>query len=626
MTAGTPFFPAWLRRMLRPASLPADWTRVCAAAVGVGAPQVVGLLTGRTEEAVLASVGALCVSFSDLTTSYRHRLRRVGLTAVLGTAGFAVGAATTGAPAAAVVVAVAVLSVLASAMGDLWAAAGAQLLTFCIVATGQRSGALSVGEHVLWFACGASLVVAMVAATWPFRRATPARRAVAAVFTEIVRMVTATGTAEATASRRELTRALNDAHDLLVDGAAVSRSRVHDRLYLVHARTTPIVEASVALVHAGIRPPNRALDALRSLARCMRTGAVPDRYDPGDDDSALVRALDRGIAELVTAFRRAKLPAASPRQRSGFRFAVGRRTWILALRMALCLAAAECVGLVAGLDRGYWVALTVALVLKPNSGSVFARTVLRGVGTVLGVLVALAILSAVPGGWWTLPFVVALAAELPVALSRHYGLFTAVVTTLVLLQTEGHGVPTARLVDSLVGCAIVLLVGFLLRPLSRGPALPVQFADAVDEVAEYVSLSLAGRHGRSAQRRRTYRRLADLRAALQQHLVDPAAARGAEHWWPTAALLERLVDAATERALATAEHDLQHAQRLVSALHATSRRLRGPSPSPTAFHDELTSVYSGLNRASSSDLAGSAGHATACRTSCSWSVASQTST
>ncbi|WP_190819480.1 FUSC family protein [Saccharopolyspora pogona] len=584
--------PQWLPRLLRPIPIPADWTRACAASIGVGAPQVVGLLTGRIDEAVLASVGALCASFSDLTGSYRYRLLRVGLAAILGALGFAAGAAAPG-PwwAAAIVLAVAVPSVLSSRMGDLWSSGGAHMLTFCVVATGEKS-TLPLGAQVWWFFAGELLVLAIIAATWPFRGTAPARGAVAAIFETTLRMFDSPITA-----RQELTKALDNAHDVLVGGGSMSRSRVRDRLYLVYTYATPIVEASVSLAHAVKQPPERAREALRTLARCMRTGDVPPPYQPGVDESPLVRALDRGIAELIAAFRRTKHPQVSGEHHERLRLTFGRSTWAQVCRMLLCLALAEGLGLATGMAEPYWIALTVALVLKPNSGSVLARVLLRAVGTIIGVLIAFALIALVPAGWWLLPFIVALAAKLPVALSRHYGLFSAVVTALVLLQMSQNQqfLPAARLVDTVVGCGIVLVVGFLLRPLNRGPALPGRFADAVEAVSEYVSQSLAGvHHGRSALRRRTYRQLADLRAALQQQLMDPTAAAEAERWWPAIILLERVVDAATEKAVRNEPHDLQEAQRLVSTMRTTTRQLRTTQVPPAELREELERIYTGV--------------------------------
>ncbi|MDI2032397.1 FUSC family protein [Saccharopolyspora sp. TS4A08] len=583
--------PPWLRHMLRPIAIPTDWTRVAVAAGGVGVPQVLGLLTGRVDAAVVASVGALCASFSDVTGSYRFRLRRLVIAAVLGAIGFAAGAAAPGPLWAMVaVLAVSVPSVLSSRLGELWASGGAHMLTFCVVATGQRSAVLPVPEQVGWFLAGELLVVALAAATWPLRGTAPARGAVADVFTAILRML---GPGDAVAARRHLTRALNTSHDVLIGGASMSRSRVRDRLHLVHLRATPVVEAAVSVAHAGLTPPPRTREALAELARCVRTGDTPPRFQPGEHDSALLAALDEGIAELVDALREAKRQQApgAPRRRPS----IGATTWLLALRMLLCLALAEGFGLVAGLDQTYWIALTVALVLRPNSGSVFARTVLRALGTILGVLVAWALLALLPAGWLLVPFIIALAGKLPVALSRHYGLFSAVVTALVLLQMsqQQQFYPAARLLDTFVGCAIVLVVGFALRGMRTGPSLRDGVADAVESVADYVSRSLAGaEHGRSALRRRTYRQLADLRSRLQQLLMNPTHHGEAEAWWPTIAVLERVVDAATERAVRAGEADLQQAQLLVSEMRTLNRRLRAdPEVAPDALRADLDAIH-----------------------------------
>ncbi|SFE34356.1 Uncharacterized membrane protein YccC [Actinopolyspora alba] len=615
--------PSWLRRMLRPAPIPVDWSRVGVAALGIAGPQAVGLASGRIAETILLSLGALCISFSDLTSSYRYRLRRVGLTVVLGGVGFALGIHAPGPwSAAVVVVTVSVLSVLASRMGDLWAAAGTQMLTFCIVATGHPAETMSANGQLWWFVAGELTAFALIAATWPFRRTAPARQAVARVFDTTVRMLTAENPRTRTDARQALTRALDEAHDTLitVTAGATARSRVHDRLHVVLSQATPMVEASVALAHAGSRPPERTLTTMRTLARCVRSGATPSPSRPTTHEtSTAVRALEQSLAGLIDSLRTAKLSdptelADRRDRRARFRawregLAVGRSGWLLASRMALCLAVAEVVGLALPLEQPYWVALTVALILKPNSGSVFARAMLRGIGSVLGVVTAAALLALVPHGWWLLPFMVLLAALVPDSLSRHYGLFTGVVTCLVLLkmvQVEPiPALPAVRLIDSLLGCAILLVIGVLFSPLRRQTPLARRFAAAVETVSEYVSLSLGGvEQGRSTARRRSYRQLSELRAALRQRLVEPTSASTAEKWWTSIIVLERLVDGATERAIHIERGDeafsLQHTQRIVSSMRSTARQLRevastGAAEPPATLPDRLAELGDEIN-------------------------------
>jgi uncharacterized membrane protein YccC len=233
--------------------------------------------------------------------------------------------------------------------------------------------------------------------------------------------------------------------------------------------------------------------------------------------------------------------------------------------------------------------------------------VLRAIGTVVGVLLAAGLLAIAPHGWLSVLFLVVVAAALPEALSRHYGLFTAAVTSVVLLlisQTHlfPQQIPPERLVNSLLGCGIALVVGHLLWP-ERGPALPRRIAAAVESVSEYLHLALPESAAepadeRSPLRRRAYRELSDLRAALQQQLLEPGSTRIAEQWWTSVILLERVLDAATERAVLNGRggDQLQDAQRAVSEMRVTARRLRDSDDvGPADLRARLDDVHARLS-------------------------------
>ena len=162
--------------------------------------------------------------------------------------------------------------------------------------------------------------------------------------------------------------------------------------------------------------------------------------------------------------------------------AAGRVNWIFTLRLMTCVGTA-------GLVRAevlplpavvYWVPLTVAIVFKPDYGSVFARALQRGIGTVVGAVAGAALLVLVHGAWLLIPFAV-LAALLPFGRSRNYGLLAAFLTPLVvvlidLLSPGGWRLAEDRLIDTLIGCAIVLLIRFAPWPISWYSHLPRQYA------------------------------------------------------------------------------------------------------------------------------------------------------
>jgi uncharacterized membrane protein YccC len=211
--------------------------------------------------------------------------------------------------------------------------------------------------------------------------------------------------------------------------------------------------------------------------------------------------------------------------------------------------------------RPYWVLLTVALVLKPDFGSVFARAVQRGAGTLIGVLVGsalLALLAEVPGEGWVLVAMGLAAAVLPWARTVNFGLFSVVQTPLIILLLDlalpgGSGLVAARLVDTLVGCAIVLVLGYALWPQTWRAPLDQALRDATEGLDAFVEAAFTGDDADIRRaRRRSYRALTELQTQLQRRLAEPPPVSSrAAAWWPVIVQLERTSDAVTEAVIAT---------------------------------------------------------------------------
>lgn len=219
------------------------------------------------------------------------------------------------------------------------------------------------------------------------------------------------------------------------------------------------------------------------------------------------------------------------------------------------------------LQRSYWVPLTVALVLKPDYGSVFARALQRSIGTIVGAVAGAVLLVLVHGAWLLVPFGV-LAALLPYGRKRNFGLLATFLTPLVvvlidLLSAIGWRLAEDRLIDTLIGCGIALLIGFVPWPMSWYSHLPAQFALTVRDVCGYLEMALCGAPGSgptadvtsppavSRLRRSTYRAVSDLRAEFQRTMSEPPSiSRRATAWWPAVVGLEQVMNAAVATAVA----------------------------------------------------------------------------
>jgi uncharacterized membrane protein YccC len=261
----------------------------------------------------------------------------------------------------------------------------------------------------------------------------------------------------------------------------------------------------------------------------------------------------------------------------------GRLAWTFTIRLMVCVGVAAVASEVLPLQRSYWVVLTVAIVVKPDYGSVFARAVQRGIGTIAGAVLGAVILAAVPYGPWLLVPMAVLAAGRPYGRLRNYGLVVTFQTPLVvllidLLAPAGWRLPAERLADSLLGCAIVLLAGYAPWPSSWHSHLPAQFAATLRDICPFIQAALIpdpdpAARGRGGQlRRRAYRALGDLHVEYQRAMSEPAAvSRRASPWWPAIVALDEAADAVTATGVAIRHGD--------------------PAPSPGAVHQLTAALY-----------------------------------
>jgi uncharacterized membrane protein YccC len=261
----------------------------------------------------------------------------------------------------------------------------------------------------------------------------------------------------------------------------------------------------------------------------------------------------------------------------------GRFGWTSTLRLMMCVGVAAVASEVLPLQRSYWVVLTVAIVVKPDYGSVFVRAVQRGAGTVVGAVLGAVILAAVPYGPWLIFPIAALAAGQAYGRLRNFGLGVTFMTPMVVLLIDQLA-PTdwwlaeERLVDTLLGCAIVLLIGYASWPSSWHLHLPRQFAAALRDICPFTEAALipdrdpASRGSGGQLRREAYRALGDLHGGYQQAMSEPAAvSRRAAAWWPAIVALDEVVDAATATGVGI--------------------RRGAPAPSPDSVHHLTEALY-----------------------------------
>jgi len=494
-----------------------------------------------------ACVAGFLVSLNDKGGSYRARARAMAGVAVGGAAAAAVAALAPPALAPPLMLAWAILCGLAGAWGPAAASAGsASAVLFAIsLATPAASAAIGL-ERGLWVAAGGAWAMLLGLLLWPVRVYKPSRRALAHCLRllsdhadELARLAPEAGSAvwqtRVQGGHRAIREALEVAAAVL---AATRRGRGEtgrgERLLVVLQTADHVFGALVALEdvvetarRAGLgshalvetqRTVAGAAGTLRTLAdRVVLEGRLPP-WPPLTWDPAALRAVAvapvaqraqlRHAAEILGRLRIAlesaaetidtlhdqrplpsavviPPPALRPPLAEPLREHLALDSVVLrhALRLGVAAGAAVALTTALGLPRGYWVTVTVIVLLQPYAPATVTKGLQRIGGTVLGGIAAALIATALrdPRAIMVVAFV--LAGLSAAVLQINYGLYSLLLTpTFVLLAEVSAGdwhLATVRVMNTLLGGALAFTASWMLWPSRERERFPAHAAAAI---------------------------------------------------------------------------------------------------------------------------------------------------
>jgi uncharacterized membrane protein YccC len=628
-------------------------------AIGFALPLLIGLAAGKTADGVVASTGALIVGFANLGGGYPVRAATLLATSTAVTAASLLG----GLVATNVVLTVAAMGAWGFA-GGLLVALGRRaafvgmLSTWALLLTGDLGlhGAGTVHTTLL-IAAGALLQTLIAVVAWPLRPLGPERATVADAYEALAAYAAAPGPATLAAGAT----ALADAAETLAVGPPGSAPRGALRALVeqgewIRLDLAALARAGGSPTLAGDDDPDggdapradaaavlaAAASVLEAIAASLRhrRGARPEVAGTMAELSRRVDAVGPGPAGRAATSLRGRVAAAASRHGGGVTSAAPPETEgalaVLraqltpsssALRHAVRLAVALMVAVVAyrslSLGRGYWVPLTVLFVLKPDYGTTFARGIGRAAGTMLGVALAWALVTALSPSDAA---IVALLAFLTLAAyalyPANYALFSVLLTIVIALLAQfGGGSPIGALEDRLLDTALggaIALAAFALWPTRETTTLGHRLSVLVERQRGWLDLVLAAYHDDDAydraalrdRRLETRRARAEAEAAVDRAQAEPARRRPDPYLAPAVlAAMERLAESSLVLASTlhdggrTADPSLPRFERasteclavVSESLEATAWR---PPPLP---HDETAALDLAAHRAAPDD-------------------------
>jgi len=164
-----------------------------------------------------------------------------------------------------------------------------------------------------------------------------------------------------------------------------------------------------------------------------------------------------------------------------------------AIRLAVCVAIGDAIGRSINTERHYWLAMTVAVVIKPDFASTISRGVLRLCGTFCGLLVSTALFHLLPPGALTQLFLVsAFTFLLRFVGPANYGIFSAAISGLIVFLIAETGVAPAavvaqRAVNTAAG-GLFALIAYAAWPTWERTLVTDVIADMIDCSREYFRL------------------------------------------------------------------------------------------------------------------------------------------
>ncbi|OKH52665.1 hypothetical protein NIES2101_13555 [Calothrix sp. HK-06] len=169
-----------------------------------------------------------------------------------------------------------------------------------------------------------------------------------------------------------------------------------------------------------------------------------------------------------------------------------------ALRVGVTTAFSIIVYTLFHLQHGFWITLTIVVILKPDFGSTLQRALHRMGGTIVGAALASVLAITIHNNFLLLIFIILMTFAAISLITVNYGFATVFITPLVVLLLNlvnpdvGWQIAGIRILNTIIGGGLALVGGYLLFPSWERLRFPRQLARAVMANQVYNQQILAG--------------------------------------------------------------------------------------------------------------------------------------
>lgn len=562
--------PSMIKQALSVNKKPFPWLKAFSAGIAASLPILIGLLLDQLEYGLIAGMGGFTYLYV-FNIPYAQRAKKIFIIVLALSLLTALGTLVAPYPLAIAILMGVIGAVAIFIFGALRIAGPSAIFLVLVFAmtTGMpvdpgsaplRAGLVFLGGSLSW-------IIAMVG--YFFHPHGPETGVMRRALIELSAFIDSVGTERFNESRHRVMSVLNEADETLASGYISWRQTdLFKRLYVLntsaHSIFTYILEnfsehdtKLPPELGQSLRKTALSLDGKSKIKIVAGEILQPDEMDDRIaylfkliyDADAIMNEPTSKINKVV------EFSKPSIKTVLGGAFDKNSIIFIAAFRFGIITIIAAIIAFQFGFVRSYWVPLSCVAVMSGFSiVATFHRAIQRGIGTLLGILIASIILSLHPDGYIIALFVLLLTFITELFIVKNYGLAALFFTPNALLMAESTSLgdfdftyfASARILDVLIGSIIGLMGVWLVGRRSASSRLPHLVAKTIRSQAQFLLILFSDQgKGFNARESRELKKMKtninNLKTLYNTALGEiPADRKALDYYWTVVFSIEQL--------------------------------------------------------------------------------------
>lgn len=547
---------------------PVPWGKAFSAGLAASLPVVIGLLFGHLDYGLIAGLGGFTylyvfpIPYAQLAKKLFWVVIGLTLVTILGTL------------SAPYPLAVAILMGVIGAtvlfiFGTLRIAGPSAIffvLVFAMVSGMPVDPGLAPLRATLVFLGGClSIVIAMIG--WLFNPYSAEESIIKRVYIELAKLIDSVGTPRFNETRHNMMSVLREADETLTAGYIPWRKTdLFKRLYLLNQSANNLFMYIIEhFADSQEKLPQELGQTVRELAKSFdqKNKAVYKKILQPDQMDDAVKQLfekvydaDAIMNEPTTKIDKVIRPSTmSLKMIFGGALDKNSIVFITALRFGIITIIAAIIAFELELVRSYWVPLScVAVMAGSTLVATHHRAIQRGIGTMIGILIASVILALEPSGYVIALFILILTFITELFIVKNYGLAALFFTPNALLMAESTSAgdfsfsyfASARMMDVVIGSLIGLIGVWIAGRKSASSRIPHLIEKTIRSQAQLLVVLFSeqgtGFHPRESKELRKMRiNLTNLKTLYTTAMGEiPVQRKTLDYYWPIVFSIEHL--------------------------------------------------------------------------------------